>query len=230
MITTCECGAKVRLPEQTRERSFRCPRCKATFATTLDAQVLSTFHSRPGDVGAMCPICQSGIAAEEVVVSCPSCGQIHHQECWVEVGGCSTYGCKETPSLVKDSAEQQTHAAWGDTKVCPVCGETIKSIALRCRYCRTEFETVDPLSRQDLKRQMKKASGRQGMQATVTVLFVLSLVGLLAPLMLPITAAWVLPKRKDLAAAGPFYLVLGYSSVILSAVYSVLMLLFWLFS
>ena len=28
----------------------------------------------------------------------------------------------------------------GDTKVCPVCGETIKAIALKCRFCNTDLQ------------------------------------------------------------------------------------------
>ena len=28
----------------------------------------------------------------------------------------------------------------GDTKVCPVCGETIKAIALKCRFCNSDLQ------------------------------------------------------------------------------------------
>src|SRR5437899_368441 len=101
MIITCDCGSKVRLPEKTEERSFRCPKCKAAFATTLNAEVISSFQAQAGDAAANCPICQSAVAQDEVVVACPDCGQIHHRECWIEVGGCSTYGCKQAPSPSK---------------------------------------------------------------------------------------------------------------------------------
>ena len=42
-IITCPCGAKVRLPEQTANRAFRCPQCKNGIALTLDAQVLASM-------------------------------------------------------------------------------------------------------------------------------------------------------------------------------------------
>ena len=102
-IITCPCGAKIRLPEQTANRAFRCPQCKNGIALTLDAQVLASMPLKPGDSGSSCPICQSPIAAEEPVVTCPACDQIHHRECWAEIGGCGTYGCKQAPALEKGS-------------------------------------------------------------------------------------------------------------------------------
>src|SRR5208283_5949990 len=78
-VITCPCGAKVRLPEQTANRAFRCPQCKNGIALTLDAQVLASLPLKPGDSGSSCPICQSPIAADEPVGTCPACDQIHHR-------------------------------------------------------------------------------------------------------------------------------------------------------
>jgi hypothetical protein len=66
--------------------------------------------------------------AGERSVTCPSCDQVHHQECWSEVGGCGTYGCKQAPKIDKSEATSAAPlTAWGDTKKCPACGtETVK--------------------------------------------------------------------------------------------------------
>jgi hypothetical protein len=66
---------------------------------------------------------------------------------------------------------------------------------------------------------------------TVVALFAISLlVGCAAPLMAIINCAVLLPKRRQIAAASPVHLVLAYSAIGISVVYSLLMLfvlVFW---
>ncbi len=189
--------------------------------------MLSSSRLQAGDPGATCPLCQSAIPADEFVVTCPKCDQVHHRECWAEVGGCGTYGCEQAPPPVKEkSAAPSPLAAWGDDKNCPACGEKIKAIALKCRYCGTAFDTVDPLTAGDLRRQAHRAVRARSLQKGVVALFVLSLVGCVAPFVFIASAIVVIPRRERLKKAGPFYLVLGYSALGLSAVYSILMLVF----
>jgi len=229
-IIKCECGAQVRLPSDAASRTLRCPKCKAGIALTVDARVLTSTQLKPGDPGALCPICQTSIGEDEFAVTCPQCNQVHHRECWSEVGGCSTYGCTQAPAIDKSgNTAVQPRSAWGDEKTCPACGESIKSIALRCRYCDTDFDTVDPMTAKDLRRQARKAEELQGLKTTVAVLFVVSLIGLLAPIAGLVGAALLLPKRAELQKAGPLFTVLAYASLGLSGLYSVLMLLFVLF-
>jgi hypothetical protein len=44
-------------------------------------------------VGKTCPYCQYPIKAGVLVVVCPACGMPHHEDCWAENHGCTTFGC-----------------------------------------------------------------------------------------------------------------------------------------
>lgn len=229
-VITCDCGAKVRTPTGTSSRTFRCPKCKAGIALTIDARVLASTQLKPGDPGANCPICQTAVGVDDFVVTCPDCQQVLHRECWSEVGGCSTYGCSQAPALDKsDATAPQTLTAWGDEKQCPACGERIKSIALRCRYCKTDFSTVDPLTVHDLRRQATTEDTLKKLKQSTIAVFVVSLIGCLAPIMGLVGAIVFLPKRKELVKCGPLYQVMAYAALGLSALYTVLMILFVLF-
>ncbi len=229
-VVSCHCGARVRLPESPTGLAIRCPKCKAELVTSGAGTIVTSALANPQGQGANCPICQTAIGRGEAVIACPLCDQIHHGECWADVGGCATYGCENAPKSDKAAPAETPRSAWGDTKKCPACGETIKAIALRCRYCGTDFETVDPLSLKDLRKRVKKEEKLQSTRSTVIVLFVLSLLGCLAPIVAIIAPCYILPKRATVAKAGPIYLVMGYSAIGISVVYSILLPLFWLFS
>ncbi|WP_166820643.1 RING finger protein [Thalassoroseus pseudoceratinae] len=228
-IIECACGAKIRLPKQRANRAFRCPRCKQGIPLSAQAKVLATKKAGPRFAGSMCPICQSEMAAEDLAVKCPACDQVHHSECWSEIGGCGTYGCGEAPELKKEDNEpEEGRAGWGDTKRCPSCRRKIKSMALRCRFCRAEFPTADPMTPDEFHNRSRTETRASALRTVTVVLFVLSLIGVLAPLLLPLCAVIFGPQRKALQAAGPLYVVLAYATVGLSFVYSLLILMFWL--
>jgi Prokaryotic RING finger family 1 len=223
-VVTCSCGAKVRVPDGA-PRALRCPKCKSGISLPVEARVLETVGAGGGETAGVCPICQTGIASREDSVACPACDQVHHGECWAEIGGCGTYGCEQAPALDKsDAADPGRRTAWGDTKECPACGETIKAIALRCRYCKTAFDTVDPLTARDLRRRARRQEEARSLQKGVVVVFILSVIGLLAPIMVFVAPLVVLPRHKKLVKAGPIYVVLGYTAIALSVLYSLLWL------
>ena len=210
-IISCECGVRVRVPEGNPDAVLRCPKCKATL--NADEPVPATPAT---GLGVTCPICSTEITDADAVNKCPSCEQAHHGECWDEVGGCSTYGCEHAPEQEKGSEGRRALTAWGDTKECPRCGEEIKSIALRCRYCGAKFETVDPLSRREYRQGVRDRKDAQSMKTWV--ILCLALTPCLAPITMIVAAAVFLPKRNLIAKAGPIYPVLAYASVVLGGV------------
>lgn len=180
-----------------------------------------------GSESALCPICQTDMDSTDACVDCPECQQVHHRECWSEVGGCGTYGCREAPAVEKvDEAGTPQQSGWGDTKECPVCGETIKSIALKCRYCEAEFDTVDPMTRKDMRRQAKREDELKKIRSSVIAVFVVSLLGCPAPLTLLLSLTLILPKRGQIEKCGPQFTVMAYAGLVLSVIYTVLLLLF----
>ena len=101
---------------------------------------------------------------------------------------------------------------------------------MKCRYCQTEFGTANPLSLGDMHRREQAKANPKGLLSTVVALFAISLSSVCAaPLMAIINCAMLLPKRKQIAAASPVHLVLAYSAIGITVLYSILMLLFVIF-
>ncbi|MBE7461953.1 MAG: trypsin-like peptidase domain-containing protein [Planctomycetes bacterium] len=58
--------------------------------STPDPVLASLFHA-----GNTCPFCQETVTAGQLIISCPSCGSIHHETCWAHKRGCSSYHCDQ---------------------------------------------------------------------------------------------------------------------------------------
>jgi hypothetical protein len=221
IILRCNCGATLSVPEGAA--GARCPRCRAETRVAPAA-------SGPPATSSNCPVCQTTVNTPDQWSRCGACGLVHHTECWTEVGGCGAYGCANAPAKKEDHPPTQANSAWGDTKKCPVCAETIRSIAVKCRYCGTELGTVDPLTSDEFRKRHEKGRQSEGMRNGVVGLFVLSILGLFAPITLVVALVLVIFKRPQLRAAGNLTLTLAIAAGGISALYSLLMLIFILIS
>src|SRR3954464_14041983 len=91
----------------------------------------------------VCAICQCAIGADEPRANCPDCNAPYHADCWQDNGGCAVYGCAKVPPTEKLAEVEVPVSYWGqEHKPCPVCGQQILAVALRCRHCGTMFDTA----------------------------------------------------------------------------------------
>lgn len=77
-------------------------------------------------VGKVCPFCKTEIKDGDNVKTCEACGIPHHQECWDENKGCSTFGCSE-----QHYEPQGTNI----TDVCANCGTALGDGQAFCPKC-----------------------------------------------------------------------------------------------
>ena len=84
-------------------------------------------------IGKICPFCKTEIKEEDAIKVCPACGLPHHEACWEENKGCTTFGCSE-----------QHYEAQGTnpTDVCPNCGTPLGDGQAFCPKCGTPKDGV----------------------------------------------------------------------------------------
>ena len=228
VMLRCTCGASLSVPAASAGAMARCPTCAGQVPIAPPAD-------GPQAIGSLCPVCQTPVEAEQVWARCGACGLVHHQECWLEVRGCGAYGCACAPVTTAGSgapggAVGEGGQAWGDEKTCPVCGERIKSIAVKCRFCETELGGAGPVTGSEFVAGLNRGDQVRGLRGGVVIMFAFSVIGLLAPLMFIIAMVVIFRQREQLAAAGPISRALTIASAAVSGFYSVLMLIFLLSS
>lgn len=56
-------------------------------------------------IGKYCPFCKTPFSETDDIVVCSQCDMPHHKDCWVENGGCTTFGCLGTIKSVDPTAQ-----------------------------------------------------------------------------------------------------------------------------
>ena len=120
-----------------------CPKCKSDLelGVGIDGDVECPSCAEVIDVSALraatCPICGCAFEENDEIRICPDCKVPHHNECWSENHGCSTYGCAS-------AAHQETHTMEntgvgsdnnGVMVPCPACGALHPATDLVCGSC-----------------------------------------------------------------------------------------------
>jgi hypothetical protein len=173
---------------------------------------------------ARCSICYTILAPNEPVTACPECQQDYHKSCWDEIGGCGSYGCKQAAVAQKPPLPVLVGAGWGDTKRCPQCGNEIGSSLLVCS-CRARFPWADPMTPAEYSAWLDQQGAIASARKLLIVMFILSLIGLTAPITGPIAGIYAWAKRTQLAGTGGTYLAMGYGSAAIGAIYSILIVI-----
>jgi phage FluMu protein Com len=226
---SCRCGQVLAVPQSHAGQRVRCPKCSqvVTVPVAKREQAPTVQAAEPDSLlGHLCSVCQSTIATGEAAILCPSCRSPYHQECWQEVGGCATYGCEQMPEQTKAEAESSSQQeAWGDVKECPRCHKEIMAAAVKCRFCKASFPSPVPMSQAEYLAWSRQQKELAPTRSTAISLFVASLFGLAAPLVLAFGGAWVIKYRKNLRLVGGVHEVLAYAGVGLSLAFTLIFLL-----
>ena len=173
-----------------------------------------------------CSICKTLIPDSDVTFVCAECNSPYHQICWEQLGGCATYGCKAAAIPEKPSLPTSVNRGWGDDKACPNCHDLIPSSLLICR-CGARFPWADPMTAEEYQVWLMEDEQRTLKRKQLIYLFLISLLGLPAPITGTIAGIQAYRFRKVLVGEVGTYLALGYGAFVIGVVYSVVFILLY---
>lgn len=85
-------------------------------------------------IGKICPFCKTEITETDTVKVCPACDIAHHEDCWNENHGCTTFGC---------SGDRQATEAEAPASFCSQCGIPLSVEDRFCPNCGTACVAVE---------------------------------------------------------------------------------------
>lgn len=208
---TCSCGRKLKaLPG----RRVKCPACGRVAGEA--AVSLPPRPSGAGEDGRSCALCLSRFQTGESLVDCDKCTTPFHAGCWAENGGCAVYGCSRTPVVEKEEPVHVGGGSWEEDKACPNCNQAIKASAVKCRFCEATFETAKPMTRREYRDSIDSTAAAGRSRQLAGGLFVMSLLGCLSPIVLPLSIWWLVANRELFKKIPGSYIALGYAAAVLS--------------
>mgnify|MGYP001090271951 CR=1 FL=1 len=94
-------------------------------------------------IGKYCPYCKTKFTENDEIVICSQCDMPHHKDCWIDNGGCTTFGCLGTiksadgsPTTVTSNAMQfDVCGEQTETIYCSRCGAQNQSSGSFCVKC-----------------------------------------------------------------------------------------------
>lgn len=169
-----------------------------------------------------CSYCQTSMGEGEAATACPSCGATHHEDCWGENGGCSVYGCQQTPATDARTALEIPVSWWGrENKPCPACGQEILAAALRCRHCGATFSSARPEERAEFQQRTQVSNQHPELRRRVLWQFILSVLPLTAPIGAVIGLVWYLPNRAKIATLPSVFPALAFLGLLVGSILTV---------
>lgn len=123
-----------------------CPKCDAKLEVGVDIEEsvpcpsCGDLLNIPSIRAATCPICGCGFEETDEIRICHDCKTPHHEECWNENRGCSTYGCTSAAHQETHTAETSSFGASYESGMsgmiaCPACGAMHPATDLVCGSC-----------------------------------------------------------------------------------------------
>lgn len=121
-----------------------------------------------------CPQCLKTIFFGDDIKVCTGCDTAYHAACF-QVEGCTSQACQST--VTRPLGRRQLGP---DEKFCPMCGEPIKKIAIKCKHCNSVVDQsfAEQQVQEGMPKAVKENTGRNSIIFGVLgILFCFGLLG-----------------------------------------------------